>query len=162
MELLWIILFIPILAKVLHRSLAKKLIPWRKELGILMGMTALVHSLQYFSVGGIIHNVTDGTFWAESLSIPFFTVGLITLLLSTILLITSNLSSQIKLKKNWKLLHRLAYPLLVLVIIHVILIKWSRTGQISWEEFGPLVIYGCLKIAEWRGISFFVPVKIQK
>lgn len=37
-ELLWVILFIPILAKVFNQPLAKKFIPWRKELGILMGM----------------------------------------------------------------------------------------------------------------------------
>lgn len=155
LEILWIILYIPIFAKVFNRSLAKKFIPWRKELGILMGMFALVHSLQYFSFGGIIKNLLDGAFWVGSFSMPFFPIGIFALVLSTILLTTSNLYSQKKLKKHWKLLHRLAYPLLVLVVIHVVLIQWSKTGQIPWSELIPLVIYFSLKITEWRGVSFF-------
>lgn len=129
LELLWIILFIPILSKVFNQSLAKKFILWRKELGILMGMLALVHGLQYFSFGNIFQNIMDTTFWASSLSIPFVTVGMIALVISILLLVTSNLYSQKKLKKYWKMLHRLVYPLLLLVILHVILIQWSKSGQ---------------------------------
>lgn len=162
LELLWIILFIPILSKVFNQSLAKKFILWRKELGILMGMLALVHGLQYFSFGNIFQNIMDTTFWASSLSIPFVTVGMIALVISTLLLVTSNLYSQKKLKKYWKMLHRLAYPLLFLVILHVILIQWSKSGQIPWEELILPIIYFTLKIMEWRGISFFGPTKEVK
>ena len=162
LELLWIILFIPILAKVFNQPLAKKFIPWRKELGILMGMLALVHGLQYFAFGNLFQNLMDGAFWASSLSIPFIAVGMVALILSTLLLVTSNLYSQKKLKKYWKTLHRLAYPLLILVIIHVILIQWSKSGQIPWEELVLPTIYFVLKIMEWRGISFFQPTKTAK
>lgn len=162
LELLWIILFIPILSKVFNQSLAKKFILWRKELGILMGMLALVHGLQYFSFGNIFQNIMDTTFWASSLSIPFVTVGMIALVISILLLVTSNLYSQKKLKKYWKMLHRLVYPLLLLVILHVILIQWSKSGQMPWEELILPIIYFTLKIMEWRGISFFGPTKEVK
>lgn len=47
MNLLWLILFLPIFARVFRISLAQALMPLRKELGILMGVMALVHSLSY-------------------------------------------------------------------------------------------------------------------
>lgn len=162
LELLWIILFIPILAKVFNQSLAKKFIPWRKELGILMGMLGLVHGLQYFSFGGIVDNMMDGTFWTSIFNTPFLLVGTIALAISTLLLITSNIYSIKKMKKYWKILHRLVYPLLLLVVVHVILIQWARSGQIPWEELILPIIYFVLKIAEWRRISFFGPVKTNQ
>lgn len=134
LEILWIILFIPILAKVFNQSLAKKFIPWRKELGILMGMLGLVHGLQYFAFGNILYNLMDGTYWASILSIPFLFVGMIALVISTLLLITSNIYSMKKMKKYWKMLHRLVYPLILLVVLHIILIQWAKSGQIPWEE----------------------------
>lgn len=44
LDLLWFILWLPVLAKVFNQSLAKKLMLYRKELGILMGMLGLVHA----------------------------------------------------------------------------------------------------------------------
>ena len=155
LELLWILLFIPIFAKVFNQSLAKKFIPWRKELGILMGMLGLVHGLQYFAFGGIITNLFDSNFWIAGFQMPFFVAGFIAVIISTALLVTSNLYSQIKMKKYWKILHRLVYPLLILVILHVAFIKSAKIGQISWEEFIPVIVYFGLKIAEWKRVSFF-------
>jgi len=57
------------------------------------------------------------------------------------------------------MLHRLVYPLLLLVVVHVILIQWSGSGQVPWEELLLPVVYFSLKIAEWRGISFFGPAR---
>lgn len=48
LNVLWIILWIPIIAKVFGIKLAQSFMSLRKELGILMGMLALVHSIQYF------------------------------------------------------------------------------------------------------------------
>lgn len=42
---LWIILWIPIFARVLDLGVAKALMPLRKEMGILMGMLVIIHSL---------------------------------------------------------------------------------------------------------------------
>lgn len=159
LELLWIILFIPILAKVFNRSLAKKFIPWRKELGILMGMLGLVHGLQYFAFGGIIASITSGAFWSSNFDMPFFAVGFIAMIISTLLLATSNLYSQKKLKKYWKHLHRLVYPLIILVLVHVMLVRQMKTGELSWDILIPTVVYFALKILEWRNISFFAPKK---
>lgn len=48
LNILWIILFLPIVARVFGIRLAQSFMSLRKELGILMGMLALVHSIQYF------------------------------------------------------------------------------------------------------------------
>ena len=159
LELLWILLFIPILAKVFNQSLAKKFIPWRKEIGILMGMIALTHGLQYFAFGGIIQSISNEMFWIKNLNMPFFVSGLIALVISTVLLVTSNLYSQKKLKKYWKHLHRFVYPLLVIVLVHVIFIKALKSGQADWAELAPIVPYFIFKVLEWKNISFFAPKK---
>ena len=46
-NVLWIILWLPILARVGNLSIARALMPLRKELGILMGTLAVVHGLGY-------------------------------------------------------------------------------------------------------------------
>ena len=48
LALLWLVLFIPILSKVFGIELFTVLMGLRKELGILMGMLAIVHSAIYF------------------------------------------------------------------------------------------------------------------
>lgn len=67
-------------------------------------------------------NIMDGAFWMSIFSIPFLLAGMVALGILTILLMTSNVYSMKKMKKYWKMLHRLVYPLLLLVVIHVILI----------------------------------------
>ena len=44
---LWIILWLPIFARVLNLTIAKALMPLRKELGILMGVLALIHGFSF-------------------------------------------------------------------------------------------------------------------
>lgn len=48
MALLWLVLFIPIFSKVFGLELFTALMGLRKELGILMGVLAVVHSAIYF------------------------------------------------------------------------------------------------------------------
>lgn len=45
--LLWFILFLPFFAKVLNSELARNLLPLRKEIGIFIGILALMHGLSY-------------------------------------------------------------------------------------------------------------------
>lgn len=47
--ILWILLWIPIFARVLDLGIAKALLPLRKELGILMGTLAVVHATSFIS-----------------------------------------------------------------------------------------------------------------
>jgi len=54
--------------------------------------------------------------------------------------------------KWWKRLHRTVYIIALLVIIHVVLLKWS-----IHFEFVPVLIfilYSIGKILEWKGFSF--------
>lgn len=47
--ILWILLWIPIFARILDLGIAKALLPLRKELGILMGTLAVVHATSFIS-----------------------------------------------------------------------------------------------------------------
>ncbi len=47
MFVLWIILWIPIFARVFALRVAAQMLPLRKELGILMGVLALVHGFSF-------------------------------------------------------------------------------------------------------------------
>jgi DMSO/TMAO reductase YedYZ heme-binding membrane subunit len=49
LNLLWILLFMPIFARVIGISLIRSMMPLRKEIGILMGTLALVHGITYIS-----------------------------------------------------------------------------------------------------------------
>ena len=49
LDILWFLLFLPILARVFGLPIARMLMRYRKELGILMGMLAIVHSTLYLA-----------------------------------------------------------------------------------------------------------------
>jgi predicted ferric reductase/rubredoxin len=157
LNILWIILWMPIIAKVLDIRLVQILMPLRKELGILMGMLALVHSLQYFlPSGGIIPNFSIlgySDFWWYN---DFFTsvwIGVIAIIFTFFLLITSNIFSMKMLGKNWKRLHRLVYAIVILTILHVVLLGWEREGEIDYGEGALLILYFVGKVLEWKWVS---------
>ena len=148
MNILWFILFLPIFARVIGLSFAMTLLPLRKELGILMGVLAWVHSTAY-----IVEYPTwilDPLFWWSKGNITYFTVGVIALLLTTPLLLTSNEWAIRKLGKRWKLLHRLVYAIAIFTVAHVVLITWVNQGMVDYTYPAILVIYFFGKILEWR------------
>ena len=116
-SILWIIVFIPVFADVLHLQLFKALKLFRRQLGILMGVLAIIHFLQYLSAEGSVA-VWKLSFWFSANSITMMAVGFAALLVSTTLLITSNAFATSLLGRSWKRLHRLVYLLLPLIILH--------------------------------------------
>ncbi len=147
--ILWIILWLPIVARVIWLKIAKLLLPLRKELGILMWILALVHGSRFFLSNPDFIWTRD--FWYFDWQINFLAFGFFALLLSLPLTLTSNLYSMKKMGKWWKRLHRSAYLIALLTVIHVVLLKWSL-----YFEFAPvliLVAYLIGKTLEWKGIS---------
>ena len=152
MNILLFLLFLPIFARVFGLKLAQSLMPLRKEIGVFMGTLAFVHGAAYiYSYPSFI---LETDFWYQDGMITYLAVGVVALMLTIPLLVTSNNWSIRLLWKNWKLLHRLAYGVLVLTVIHVVLLESSR-----WDmEIGQillLVLYFFGKILEWKGIAFF-------
>lgn len=147
---LWIVLWIPIFARVLDLGIAKVLMPLRKEIGILMGTLAVVHAVTFISPDPAILWTRD--FWITGGYPSAYAFGYIGYILTIPLLLTSNIWSMKLLWKYWKKLHRLAYSIILLVVIHVVLIKYLR-GFAVW----PVIILGLYfigKILEWRWINF--------
>lgn len=148
--ILWIILWIPIIARVIGLKIATHLLPLRKELGILMWVLALVHSSRF-----LISNpdyIWTLDFWYFDWQINYLAFWFFAALLTFPLLLTSNLYSIKRMGKWWKRLHRCVYIIAILTIIHVVLLKWS-----IHFEFGPIVIfifYSIGKILEWKWFSF--------
>jgi ferredoxin-NADP reductase/DMSO/TMAO reductase YedYZ heme-binding membrane subunit/rubredoxin len=147
--ILWILLWIPIFARVLDLGIAKALLPLRKELGILMGTLAVVHATSFISPDpGYIFT---SNFWISGWYPSAYAFGFFAYILTLPLLFTSSTWMMKKMGKYWKLLHRLAYVIITLVVIHVVLIK-----AFLWFEYWPvviLVLYFVGKILEWNGIT---------
>ena len=88
----------------------------RRQLGILMFVLATMH---YFWVRLFLY-ITNGF----PTTLPLYqTFGLLAFNLSILLLVTSNNFAVKKMKRWWQILHYLAYPIMLLLILHVTLQK---------------------------------------
>lgn len=147
---LWIILWMPILARVFALRIFAILLPLRKELGILMGTLACVHALSYMITDPLA--ITHAYFWWQNWFFSYFAVGFFALLFTILLMLTSNMWAMKKMGKYWKTLHKTIYIIIVLVVLHVVLINFSRNF-----EYTPviiLILYFICKILEWKQFSF--------
>jgi len=153
-DLLMLILFIPILAKVFNFSLAKKLMVFRKELWILMWVLALVHWIQYF-LSKDSYQFWESWFWTTDWWINYLAYWFMALFITLILTITSNNFSLKKLWKYWKKIHRFVYVLLFFAFLHVFYFIYWTDEFISklLKYWIPLWIYIVMKILEWNNIK---------
>ena len=132
-NVLWIILWIPIFSRVFGIELAKTLLPLRKELGILMGTLAFAHGAGFMITYPSM--VIDPSFWWSSGFLSYAAFGFAALILTIPLALTSSSWAMVTLGKNWKRLHRLAYIIIILAVVHVVLINFYRHF-----EFGPVIL----------------------
>ena len=97
----------------------------RRQLGLFAFFYGVCHLMAYwvflleFDVAGVVDDVIER---------PYITVGMLALFLMLPLAITSNRWSQRKLRLNWKKLHRLIYPISILIIIHFF---WQTRSDFS-------------------------------
>ncbi len=104
------------LSSLTRRIKILRLIPYRRMLGLFAFTYASLHFSAYFLLlaGGDIT-----TMLADFVKRPYISMGISALVLLIPLAITSTAYWQKRLRKNWKKLHRLVYPIGMLVIIHV-------------------------------------------
>lgn len=127
--ILWIILWLPIFARVLGLGVAKVLMPLRKEIGILMGTLAIVHTISFMAPNPSF--ILSKIFWISSSGYPSaYTFGFLAYILTLPLLFTSNTWAMKKLGKKWKTLHKLVYGIVIFTVVHVVLIKAFRGFEI--------------------------------
>lgn len=137
-DILLIIMLASPLSRVFRMKLLYQLMGLRRELGIWFAYLAIVHGLGF---------MTDPA-WAEvfiqpylshpSDILPRYVFGILALILTLPLLITSNNLSLRILKGNWKRLHWLAYPMFAFVLLHTFLPSNDRFGGelAGWVLFG--------------------------
>ena len=147
--ILWILLWIPIFARVLDLDIAKALMPLRKELGILMGTLAIVHVTGFtFPNPGYI---LTRDFWISGGYPSPYAFGFFAYVLTLPLLLTSSTWAMRKLGRRWKVLHKLVYIIVILVVVHVVLIKALRGFE--YAPVAVLVLYFIGKTLEWKGFT---------
>lgn len=137
LDILLGLLFLSPLSRLLRMRLLLIAMGFRREFGIMMGAFALVHSIGYLS---------DPT-WVAWFVVPYLSdipgmdprilAGIVALLLTLPLFVTSNAFSQRVLGRNWKRLHRLAYPLLLVALLH----KFIRFGPIGESVSGIIMAF---------------------
>lgn len=150
LNLLWILLWIPIFARVFSLKMVQALLPLRKELGILMGTLAFIHWSLY--IVPYFEELSTRWFWISNGFLSYLAFWFFALLITVPLTLTSNTWSMKYLGKYWKYLHRWAYLIAILVVTHVVVLKWYLGF-----EFIPVIIlwvYFICKILEWKGYSF--------
>jgi methionine sulfoxide reductase heme-binding subunit len=115
--LLLIILIAGPLSRVSGIKLLSTPLLFRRELGICMGMLALLHYLTFLIANWqfLQENPPEPALWIIS--------GFWAMIFTALLLITSNNWAVKKMGKWWKRLHRLVYVILLLVVLHIVALR---------------------------------------
>lgn len=101
-------------------------ISFRRQLGVWAFAYATLHlsAYLYFLLG-----FDFSSFGTELIERPYIAVGALALLGLLALAATSNRWSMRKLGKRWKQLHRLVYPVLLIVLLHMLWVVRSDAGR---------------------------------
>ncbi len=142
--LLFIILFIAPLAIIFRVSLLRRALIYRQAMGVMMLYVALFHGVSLFDYTRLF----DVTYYSITHNIVY---GVMALLLTVMLGITSNRFSMRHLHRWWKRLHRFAYPLFFLVVVHASI----TTGEKKLILLALLFLL--LKFLAYRRISYKIP-----
>ncbi len=110
------LLFLVLSTRHLKRLLNINLMPMRRRLGLAGFGYALLHMLAYTAL-------ILGFEWSELAEDiakrPYILVGMLSILLLLPMAITSTKNWQRRLKRKWKTLHMLIYPVAILILIHL-------------------------------------------
>lgn len=159
-DILLVIMFLSPLSKIFQMRLLLQLMGLRRELGIWFGYLAIVHGLSFLLDPDWAAVFIASHFSQPWLILPRYLFGLIALVLTLPLLLTSNNVALRLLKGNWKRLHRLAYFVLLFTLLHSFFPRHpSVAGEvIGWAKFG--VVFGgyiLLKLLAWN--NFLTPLR---
>lgn len=127
-DILLVILLVSPLSKLFRMKLLYQLMGLRRELGIWFAYAAIVHSTGYF-LNPSWFDIYIAPFLAHPLAIlPRYIFGIVALILTLPLLLTSNTFSLRVLKGNWKKVHWLVYPLFAAMLLHIFLSRRIGSG----------------------------------
>lgn len=109
-------LFAVLSARHLKRWMKINLQPMRRRLGLAAFFYALLHMLAY---SALIQGFEFAELAADIQKRPYILVGALAILFMLPLAITSTKGWQRRLKRKWKTLHLLVYPVAILILIHL-------------------------------------------
>ncbi|MBV1909711.1 MAG: sulfoxide reductase heme-binding subunit YedZ [Kangiellaceae bacterium] len=101
------------------------LVNFRRMLGLYAGWYMLLHVALFFT---FYLNLDISELVNEVIERPYITVGMLALLLMLPLVVTSTKAMQRRLGKKWKALHRLAYLIGALSIVHFV---WQSKSDLN-------------------------------
>ncbi|WP_396587588.1 sulfite oxidase heme-binding subunit YedZ [Bermanella sp. R86510] len=127
----------------LNDWLGVKLRPYSRRLGLAAFAYAALHIASYFI---FIQGLVLQELWQDLQKRPYIIVGAIAWLLLLPLAITSTKSWMRRLKRNWKRLHMLVYPSIILVLIHL----WWQVKADAWLAVLCSVIFAIVLVEKYR------------
>lgn len=114
--------------------------PWPIQLRRMLGLFSFFYLvLHLFSYLWLDQFFDWFEIWTDIKDRPFITVGMLSMLGLLALALTSNKWSQRKLKRNWRRLHFLVYPITILAVLHffwLVKLDWLR----------PVIFAACLAL----------------
>lgn len=135
--LLSVIVFVKPLAVLTKVGIFREILSYRRELGVASMWTYLAHSQGLLAIGWVSVN----EIWAYP---TFLFWGALAGLGMLILGLTANTAAVRLLKKNWKLLHRLVYPVYFMALYHS---SYAEGEMARFYILGGA--YALLKALEW-------------
>ena len=128
------------------------LVPLRKEFGIMSGLFIVVHSYDFFARKdlNILTAIFDAKYWSLDSALTWGILGFITVIL---LLLTSNQLSIRLLRRQWKNVQRLAYPLFFFSAVHIILVNKEKMTETLVPVFLVIILWllAHFKVTLYRG-----------
>lgn len=140
-KLSWILLNVILISRPLA-TLTKnkhlfKLLKFRKALGIICGLSAIIHVLFFLYGSGLISTFfTDSRYWSLN---NFYGWGMLALILMLVPLATSNNYSIRLFNKNWKKLQQITYGVYLATAVHIAMISGEFVKVII-----PVIIWAIL------------------
>ncbi len=154
LNLLIVILFLSPVAVITRMPLLLIAMGFRRELGILMGYLAMVHGLGYLIDPSFFDLSIAPYLPGDILSIESFVIfGAAALVLTFPLLLTSSaLALRALGGVRWKRLHRIVYPMFVLVVLHRSVGPGGVSDDMVKAVQGALLLggYSFLKFLVWK------------
>ncbi|MFV0455046.1 MAG: protein-methionine-sulfoxide reductase heme-binding subunit MsrQ [Pseudomonas sp.] len=127
-------------------------ISFRRQLGLWAFAYAVLHlsAYLYFLLG-----LDFSGFGAELVERPYITVGAVALMGLLALAATSTRWSMRKLGKRWKQLHRIVYPVLLIVLLHMLWVVRADAGRwVLYASIAALLLLVRLPVVTHRLAGF--------
>lgn len=121
--ILCLVLAMPALARLYPETRLRGVVQHRRAMGLWAFAYACIHVLAYLQFE---HDLAWWAIWDDLWHRPFVTVGVVCLAAMSLLAMTSNRWSMRRLGHNWKLLHRLSWPIVLMGILHYALHKAGK------------------------------------